>query len=179
MWYYIHIMRSSLLCLVVAALLAGDTSSGAWGLGSSPSGVGEDSRQDSPFAGKWVANLAKSKRHPNHQFQSATLQFTVAGNTVTLAHGGVNAGGQHESGTVVLEADGQEHPVPQQPGIVVVTSWSGPRRLHIVATKAGATVGESVYEVSGDGQTLTATVSGTDGSGAPFEQVIVFDRKRE
>jgi len=27
-----------------------------------------------------------------------------------------------------------------------------------------------------DGQTLTATVAGTDGAGAQFEQVIVFDR---
>jgi hypothetical protein len=172
-------MRTRLLCLVVAALLAGDTASGAWGLAPSPSGVGEDSQQDSPFAGTWVANLAKSKRHPNHQFQSATLEFTVAGDTVTLAHGGVNAGGQHESGTVVLEADGQKHPVPEQPGVVVVTRWSGPRRLHTVAKSGGTTVGEGVYEVSADGKTLTATVSGTDASGAPFEQVIVFDRKQE
>jgi hypothetical protein len=38
-------------------------------------------------------------------------------------------------------------------------------------------VGEGSYEVSPDGTTLTATVSGTDASGGRFEQVIVFDRK--
>lgn len=35
-----------------------------------------------------------------------------------------------------------------------------------------------LYQVSADGKTLTATVSGTDVSGTDFEQVIVFDRKQ-
>ena len=34
----------------------------------------------------------------------------------------------------------------------------------------------SSNEVGEDGQTMTATVAGIDGSGQPFEQVIVFDR---
>src|SRR5512141_1485813 len=87
------------------------------------------SSEASPFSGSWVANISKSKRHPNHQFQRATMEFAVAGNTVTLKHGGVNAGGQPESGTVVLEADGQEHPIREAPGVTVVTRWVGPRGL--------------------------------------------------
>jgi hypothetical protein len=137
----------------------------------------QSSTQASPLSGDWVANIAKSKRHPNHLFQSATLHFVVDGNTVTLTHAGVNAGGQQESGTVVLEADAKEHPVPGQPGVVVVTKWVGLRLVQTVARSAGATVGEGSYEVSPDGTTLTATVSGTDASGGRFEQVIVFDRK--
>jgi len=135
------------------------------------------SGQASPLAGDWVANIAKSKRHPNHLFQSATLHFVVDGNTVTLTHAGVNAGGQQESGTVVLEADGKEHQVPGQPGVVVITRWVGLRLLQTVGKSAGATVGEASYGVSPDGTTLSATVSGTDASGGRFEQVIVFDRK--
>ena len=131
----------------------------------------------SPFSGTWVANIEKSKRHPNHQFQSATMEFTVAGNAVTLKHGGVNAGGQQESGTVVLQADGQEHPIPEAPGVTVVTRWVGPRVLHTIGKSAGAQVGEQTYEVSTDGKTLTAKVSGVDASGARFDQMIVFDRK--
>lgn len=131
----------------------------------------------SPFSGTWVANIEKSKRHPNHQFQSATMEFTVAGNTVTLKHGGVNAGGQQESATVVLQADGREHPIPDAPGVTVVTRWVGPRVLHTIGKSAGTQVGEQTYEVSTDGKTLTAKVSGVDASGARFDQVIVFDRK--
>ena len=131
----------------------------------------------SPFVGSWLANLSKSKRHPNHQFQSATLQFAVDGDTVTLTQGGVNAGGQAESGTITLQADGKERPIPQAPGVVSVVRWVGSRVLETVGKKDGQVVGRGTYEVSADGKTLTATVSGTDASGAAFDQVIVFDRK--
>jgi hypothetical protein len=130
-----------------------------------------------PFTGTWVANLEKSKRHPNHRFQSATLEFVVDGDKVTLNHGGVNAGGERESGSVVLQADGIEHPVPEQPAVSIVTRWAGPRMLQTTARNAGVPVGEQSYEVSADGKTLTAKVSGIDASGARFDQVIVFDRK--
>jgi hypothetical protein len=105
------------------------------------------------------------------------MEFTVVGNTVTLKHGGVNAGGQQESGALVLEADGKEHAVPEAPGITVVTRWVGPRVLHTIGKSAGAQVGEQTYEVSTDGKTLTAKVAGVDASGSRLDQVIVFDRK--
>jgi hypothetical protein len=129
-----------------------------------------------PFTGTWVANITKSKRHANHQFQSATLRFDVSGDTVTLFHGGVNMAGKEESGTTVLQADGREHEVPQAPGVVVVTGWTGPRVLETEGRMNGRPVGKGRYEVSPDGTTLTATVEGIDASGTRFEQVIVFDR---
>lgn len=154
-------------CVAIALLLGGClvVLAGAQGSGGSP------------FSGTWVANIEKSKRDPNHRFQNATMQFSVVGDTVTLTHGGVNAGGQQESGKVVLHADGKEHPVPEVPGVSVVTRWIGPRVLHTIGKSRGAQVGEQTYEVSSDGKTLTAKVSGTDASGTRFEQVIVFDRK--
>jgi hypothetical protein len=131
-----------------------------------------------PFTGNWNANIAKSHRDPNHQFQSATLRFVVYGDAVTLTHGGVNMAGQEESGTTNLHADGTPRPVsPQAPDVVVVTRWVGSHVLETVAMKDGELVGHGRYEVSGDGQTLTAKVSGTDSSGKPFAQVIVFDRQ--
>jgi hypothetical protein len=133
---------------------------------------------ESPFSGTWVANIAKSRRHPNHLFQSATLRFVVAGDTVTLTHAGVNAGGQEESGTTVVQADGKEHPASEKtPGVVVVTRWVGPRLLEILAKNAGVTVGQQSFEVSADGKTLTTDVWGTDASGQRFEQMIIFDRQ--
>ena len=54
-----------------------------------------------PFLGTWVANLEKSRRHANHQFQSATLTFEVSGDMVSLTHAGVNMAGEPESGTAV------------------------------------------------------------------------------
>ncbi len=72
--------------------------------------------------------------------------------------------GKHESSTLTLHPDGQEHPVsPQAPSVVVITTFVGPRMLETRAKK--------------DGKTLTATVRGTDGAGKPFAQIIVFDRE--
>jgi len=44
-----------------------------------------------PLTGTWTANLAKSRRDPNHQFHLATLRLEVEGDRVSLAYGGVNA----------------------------------------------------------------------------------------
>lgn len=130
-----------------------------------------------PFLGTWIANIEKSRRHANHQFQSATLKFEISGDVLSLTHGGVNMAGKHESGTTVLKVDGLDHPVsPQAPGVVVATRWVGAHLLEMVSKKDRHAVGSGSYEVSDDGITLTATVAGTDAAGARFEQVIVFER---
>ena len=129
------------------------------------------------FLGTWIADLEKSRRHTNHQFQSATLTFEASGDAVSLTHAGVNMAGKAESGTTVLHTDGHEHPVSSQaPGVVAVTKWLGPRVLSTEARKDGRAIGSATYAVSEDGKTLTASVRGVDAAGKSFDQVIVFDR---
>jgi len=128
-----------------------------------------------PLHGTWIANLSKSTRHANHQFQNATMRFDVGTDTVVLSYEGVNASGKHESSTQTIHADGQERPVPGAPGIVAISTLE-PRRLESSARKDGVALGRGTYEVDEEGSTLTATVSGVDASGKPFDQVIVFDR---
>ena len=129
-----------------------------------------------PLTGTWIANVAQSQRHANHQFQNATMRFDVSGDSVSLTYEGVNASGRHEGSTQRLDADGQERPVPEAAGVMTISTLT-PRGLESIGKKDGALIGRSTYEVSDDGQTLTATVSGIDGGGRPFDQVIVFDRK--
>ena len=130
-----------------------------------------------PFSGAWVANITKSKRHRNHQFQSATLRFDVSGDEIALTQSGVNMSGKAESNTLSFHADGQERPVsPQAPGITVLTRWLGTHRLETIGKRGPETIGRGTYEVSADGRTLTAQVYGIDAQGAAFEQEIVFDR---
>lgn len=131
-----------------------------------------------PFTGTWIANIGKSRRHHNHQFQSASLRFEVSGNAISLTSAGVNMSGKHESNTLTLQADGEEHPAsPQAPGIVVVTRWMGTHGLETIGKRGADILGRGTYEVSTDGRTLTAKVAGTDAQGAAFEQEIVFDRE--
>ena len=135
------------------------------------------SQQKHPLAGTWQANISKSQRHPNHLFKSATLRFEVSDDVVSMTYTGVNMSGVEESGTFKIHPDGKEHPIADAPGLVEVSRWAGPRLLDTVASQNGKVVGHSSYEVSEDGKTLTAKISGTDASGAGFEQVIVCDRE--
>ena len=126
--------------------------------------------------GTWIANIEKSKRHENHRFASATMHFAIADEEVRLSFEGVNASGEVEKSDQVLHADGLPHDHPLAPGIVV-TSTLGPRGFEVSATKDGAPIGRGSYDVSDEGDTMTATVTGIDASGKAFEQVIVFDRE--
>jgi hypothetical protein len=130
-----------------------------------------------PFAGVWNANLEKSQRHENHQFKSAKLQFEVSGDVVMLTYSGINMSGKQEASTRKIQPDGKERPIAEAPDMVEIAKWVGSNRLEIVAKKDGKVAGQSSYEVSSDGKTLTATVKGMDAKGRPFEQVIVFDRE--
>jgi hypothetical protein len=135
------------------------------------------SQQENPLAGTWQANISKSQRHPNHLFKSATLRFEASDEVVSLTYTGVNMSGMEETGTFKIHPDGKEHPIPGAPGLVEVSRWAGPRILETVAKQDGKVVGHSAYEVSEDGKTLTAKISGRDASGAEFEQIIVCDRE--
>jgi hypothetical protein len=128
-----------------------------------------------PLAGHWIANIEKSRRHANHQFESATATFTVGAGEVVMAYDGINASGKRETSSQMFRADGQEHAIPQAPGFVAVSTL-GERRLESMGKKDGTVLGRGIYEVSDDGQTMTATVSGIDAAGKTFDQVIVFDR---
>ena len=130
----------------------------------------------SPFDGSWTANISKSKRHPNHLFKSATITFTVSADLVTLSYSGVNMSGVEEKGTSTFHPDGKEHSLEGLSGAVEVSRWVTPRILETVVRKDGTVLGQSTYEVSRDGKTLTARIKGTDASGTVFEQVIVCDR---
>ena len=127
------------------------------------------------LAGTWIANIEKSERHENHRFANATMRFAIADEEVRINYEGVNASGKLESSEQVLNADGLPHDHPLAPGIIVTNSLS-PRGFESRATKDGIVMGKGSYDVSEDGNTMTATIAGIDGSGKPFEQVIVFDR---
>jgi hypothetical protein len=129
-----------------------------------------------PLSGNWTANLTKSQRHANHQFQSATLRIEIHDDVVQLTQAGVNMSGKQESSTLTFNVDGVEHPIPHAPGFVSRCQWVGTHALESMGKNNGAVVGHGTYAVSDDGQVMTATVRGIDAQGAPFEQVIVFDR---
>jgi hypothetical protein len=120
-----------------------------------------------PFAGSWIANLTRSKRHPAHPFRSARLVVEVAGDTVTISDVVVDESGKEERHTNALCVDGQEH-AQGGSGYSLLASWRGSRILETVGKKDGQVIGRGTYEVSADGSTMTISSA---------EQVIVLDRE--
>jgi hypothetical protein len=132
---------------------------------SIPRGV-EPSGEESPFAGTWTANLSRSQRHPLNQFRSATLQFTVTDDTVTITDIVVSDSGREERGENTLHVDGKECSADRN-GYSLMATWRGSHVLETVAKKDGQLVGWGRYEVAPDGKSLTITAD---------QQVIVLDR---
>jgi hypothetical protein len=117
------------------------------------------------FAGRWTADMTKSKGHPLHPVRSATLLFDVDGDAVTISDVVVDAGGREERHTNALHADGTARTADN--GYVVTAGWRHARALDVVVTKDGRIEGRVSYEVSADGTTMTVLTG---------EQVVVLNR---
>jgi hypothetical protein len=119
----------------------------------------------SPFVGTWVADVARSRRHPANPFRRATLRVDVAGDRVTIADVVVDEAGRETAGEHTVHADGVAR--AQGGGYALTATWRGEHALETVATRDGAVVGRGTYEVSGDGRTLVVSSD---------EQRIVLER---
>ena len=117
------------------------------------------------FVGTWRANVEKSTRHPANLFLRATLDFTVDGDTVTIAHDAMDEQGRAHRGVHTLKVDGAEQQFDfGRRGTVRLVN---PRRIELKTTFAGLPARLAEYEVSPDGATLTVTTA---------QQHLVFDR---
>ena len=148
-----------------------------WSIGSSQKPATSETAKKL-FLGSWKADLERSQRDPNHQFSSLVIKFEFAEDTVLLTYSGVNMAGKPEGATRKFFPDGKVRSITEAPAYTQTDTWRGSRVLESVSLKDGKTVGQSTYEISGDGTTLTAKVKGIDASGRHFEQVIVFVREK-
>jgi hypothetical protein len=128
---------------------------------------GMASERANPFVGKWIANVAKSRQFPGNEFQSATMEFGVDGDRVTIIDVVVDDSGREHSGKNMILVDGNEHLSENSNGYILVARWRGPQVIETIAKKDGQIAGWGTYEVSEDGKTMT--ISGN-------EQMIVLDR---
>jgi hypothetical protein len=124
-----------------------------------------------PFGGHWVADISQSRLDNKMPLTAADITIAVNGNIVKLASSFTMPSGQTQSETETLRADGTETAGTLTPGIIHVANWVGPRVLALIARKGDQNIALITYEVSADGQTLTARTSGL------VEQTMVFRRR--
>lgn len=145
---------------------------GAAGAFASPTQeAGGRAATPSPFVGHWVADLSQSRLDPKMPLQAADLTVAVNGNIIKLASSLTLASGKTLSESETLRADGTETPGTLTPGVTHVANWVGPQVLALIARKGNQNIALITYEVSANGQTLTARTSGV------VEQMVVFRRR--
>jgi hypothetical protein len=125
--------------------------------------AGQGQAPNNPFTGRWVADMAKSKPHPDYPLKAVTVVISVAGDAVTIADAHVDGSGKETRGEHVFRADGQDHAFEAPalgPGVVLKATWVNSRVLETVVKKDGQELTRVVYEVSADGKVMTVTRTG-------------------
>jgi hypothetical protein len=132
-----------------------------------------------PFVGSWKLNPEKCEFDANHRPRAASLVFELDDQGYYL----MKAEGLNEKGEPVVEkparfvVDGKAHPLPDLPGLTVVSTRPDSNTLHSEAKREdGSLVGGGTYVVSEDGRSLTATNFGFDSQLRQFKQSTVWDR---
>ena len=125
----------------------------------------------SPFVGSWSADLSQSRLDPKMAIKGADVTISVTGNVITLANSVVMPSGETIQERETLRADGTETAATMTTGAVHVANWLGSHVLALITKKGNQNIALITYEVSTDGQTLTARTSGL------VEQVVIFKRR--
>ena len=125
----------------------------------------------SPFVGRWSADLSQSRFDPKLPLKGAEITINVTGNVITLASSVVMPSGETIQERETFRADGTETAGTLTTGVVHVANWVGSHVLALITKKGNENIALITYQVSTDGQTLTARTSGL------IEQVVIFKRR--
>jgi hypothetical protein len=125
----------------------------------------------SPFVGSWSADLSQSRLDPKMPFKGADITISVTGNVITLASSVVLPSGKTIQERETFRADGTETAGTTYNGVVHVANWVGSHVLALITKRGSENIALITYQVSTDGETLTARTSGL------VEQVVIFKRR--
>ena len=134
---------------------------------------------DDPLMGTWKLNLSKSKYNPGPPPKSRILKLEPSGaNGIKLTNDGVSANGEKSHTVETFLQDGKDHPVKDSQTVdAQFNKQIDAYTTETISKKGGKTVQTLRRIVSKDGKTLTITVKGQTASGAPLDDVRVFDKQ--
>jgi hypothetical protein len=131
-----------------------------------------------PAIGTWELNLSKSKYYPGRPPKSETRTIAPSGRGVKYMAQAIDARGNHQLIVGTANYDGKDYPVR---GSAVAETISLKRVNTFTVTftqkKAGKVVVIGKRVVSKDRRTMTVMAQGTNATGQPFSDVLVFDKK--
>ena len=126
---------------------------------------------NSPFIGSWSADLSRSRLDSKVPLKGADITISVTGNIITLASVVVLPSGKTIQERETFRADGTETAATDTTGAFHVANWVGSHVLALITRKGNQNIALITYEVSADGQTLTARTAGS------VDQMVIFNRR--
>jgi hypothetical protein len=134
-----------------------------------------------PFLGVWKLSAEKSKYESGGAPRGFTRTYEARGGGTIFMTTDVTVPEGNTRAYIVYRRDGQPYP----------EAAVGAQSIRMVAVKAIDSRTEDVYfildgkmserpstiTISGDGQTMTQVVSGTNAKGQPFTNTVVYDRQ--
>ena len=142
--------------------------------------VSGQAAQSKPSIGTWKLNLAKSKYDPpNLAPKSQTAKVEVAGSGVKHTREGIAWNGSRIAYEYTINYDGKDYPItgtgtPNGADTIAATRIDA-NTFDLTLKKAGKVVQTNREVYSSTLRTITA--KGTDESGQPTNNVIVYDRQ--
>jgi hypothetical protein len=133
-----------------------------------------------PLIGTWELDTEKSQFDPKHRPAAGTvvLELSTEGHYLMTAEGIAANGEKCKERPTRFIPDGKEHPIPDFPGLICVSTRPDPHTITSEARREdGSVVGGGTYVVSADGMTLTVTNFGYDTQLRQFKQQTVWVRR--
>src|SRR5215469_7570095 len=131
-----------------------------------------------PFVGTWILNIEKSEFDENHRPREGTMvvELDREGYYLQTAEGINGKGERCTERPMRFIADGEEHPIPDFPGLrYTVTQPDANTMIGEARREDGSVVGGSTTVVSADGRSKTVTNFGYDSQLRQFKQRTVWE----
>ena len=135
---------------------------------------------DTPFAGTWKLDVAKSKFAKGYEYREGTVNLKYDAGALLVDALRVSGEGKSIATKYVLPAGGGQLSYTEgapPAGTVTVAKWINPRTIHSITTLNGKETGNTHTAANADGKTFTQTRTYTDATGKSSKSVLHYDRQ--
>jgi len=131
---------------------------------------------DSPFAGTWKLNTAKSKATPGTEIKEMTMTFESVGDQWKRVATGIDSAGKPFNENSTIAWDGKDHAI-DEPGMTAAVTQVNDHTLNVTVKHDGTVVSSVHAVVSKDGKTMRVVEKGQDPQGRKLDNVDVFEKQ--
>jgi hypothetical protein len=131
-----------------------------------------------PFVGTWTLNVAKSKFDPGPGPTRGTSTYEPAGKGYKVTVKSEPASGAPQQWSYTTDLDGKDSPMTGNMNAdTIAVKRVDVNTLEAVTKKGGKELSKQKRVVSGDGKTLTLTMTGTNAQGQKVSNEMVYEKK--